>query len=106
MGNQNKLVKGMLYGAALGAAISLLDRETREKTVSQIKSCGKKVWNYSKNPSEFIDNVTNKVEITRHKIEEVTDDIAFIMEKVNDIKQSSNQLLVCNNQVEDCEGKR
>lgn len=105
MGEQNKLVKGMLYGAVLGAAISLLDRQTREKTVLQIKDCSRKVWVYSKNPSVLIDNVSNKLSATRQKVEEVTDDLAFIVEKVNDIKQSGNRLLMTNKNVEDGDGR-
>lgn len=105
MGEQNKLVTGMIVGAALGAAVSLFDRETREKTFSQIKVCSQKVWNYSKNPSELIGNISNKISVTRQKIEEVTEDIAFIVEKVNDIKQSSDKLLVSNN-IEEEKGRR
>lgn len=93
MGDNNKLVRGVIFGAALGAAISLLDRETREKTVNQVKDCSKRVWHYSKNPSEIIDNISHKVSATRHKLEEVTDDIAFIVEKVNEIKESGDKLL-------------
>lgn len=96
MGERNKLVRGMLYGAAVGAAVSLLDRETREKTILQMKDCGKRIWNFSKNPSVFIENVSNKIEATRNKVEEVSEDIAFIVDKVNDIKQSSEKLLIPN----------
>lgn len=93
MEGNNKLIKGILFGALAGAAISLLDRETREKTAVQVKDCGRTVWHYSKNPSEFIESFSDKITVTRQKIEEVTDDIAFIVDKVNDIKQSSNILL-------------
>lgn len=100
MGDHNKLVRGMIYGAAFGAVISLLDRETREKTVNQVKDCSKKVWNYGKNPSELIDNISHKISATRHKIEEVSDDIAFIVEKVNEIKESGDKLLASGNSAE------
>ncbi|WP_458414708.1 YtxH domain-containing protein [Schinkia sp. CFF1] len=98
MGERNKLVRGMLYGAAVGAAVSLLDRETREKTILQMKDCSKRIWNFSKNPSVFIENVSNKIEATRNKVEEVSEDIAFIVDKVNDIKQSSEKLLIPNSE--------
>ncbi len=97
MEDNNKLIKGILFGALAGAAISLLDRETREKTVSQVKDCGRTVWHYSKNPNELIEGVSDKISVARQKIEEVTEDITFIVEKVNDIKQSSDKLLSSNN---------
>lgn len=97
MKDNNKLIKGILYGALAGAAISLLDRETREKTVSQVKNCSRTVWHYSKNPSALMEGVSEKVSVVRQKVEEVTDDITFIVEKVNDIKQSSDKLLLSNN---------
>lgn len=94
MEENNKLIKGILFGALAGAAISLLDRETREKTVVQVKDCGRTVWHYSKNPSELIESFSDKVAVARQKIDEVTEDIAFIVEKVNDIKESSDKLLL------------
>ncbi|HHW38808.1 MAG TPA: YtxH domain-containing protein [Bacillales bacterium] len=100
MEKDNKLFKGILYGALAGAAISLLDRETRENTVSRVKDCGRTVWHYSKHPSELIDGVSDKISGARQKIEGVTDDITFIVEKVNDIKRSSDKLLL-SNEIED-----
>lgn len=97
MEENNKLIKGILFGALAGAAISLLDRETREKTVVQVKECGRTIWHYSKNPSGLIEDVSDKISVARQKIEEVTDDISFIVEKVNDIKLSSDKLLLSNN---------
>lgn len=103
MEGNNKLIKGILFGALAGAAITLLDRETREKTVVQVKGCGRTVWHYSKHPSELIENFSDQISVARQKIEEVTDDITFIVEKVNDIKQSSDKLLLSNNIEEDSE---
>ncbi|EKN67101.1 hypothetical protein M670_04749 [Schinkia azotoformans MEV2011] len=97
MEKNNKLIKGILYGALAGAVISLLDRETRENTVNQVKDCGRTVWHYSKNPTELIEGVSDKISVARQKIEEVTEDITFIVEKVNDIRQSSDKLLLSNN---------
>lgn len=89
MAENNKLVKGMLIGAFVGAAISLFDRETREKTVVNVKDCSQKFWSCAKNPSKVIGNITERVSSTRVKVEEFSEEIQYILNKIDDIKTST-----------------
>lgn len=93
---ENKLAKGIIVGALVGAAISLLDRKTREDTIQQMRECSKKIWDFSKNPAVLIENISEKTAALRNKIEEVSEDVNFIIEKVNDMKESSEKLLRMN----------
>lgn len=92
MEDNNKLVKGMLIGAFVGAAISLFDRETRKNTAITVKDCSQKIWKCAKDPSKMIENISNKLSSTRAKVEEFTEDIQYIINKVNDIKNSTQNL--------------
>ncbi|WP_102347775.1 YtxH domain-containing protein [Bacillus sp. Marseille-P3661] len=92
MNKNNKLLKGMAVGAVVGAAISLLDRETRLSTTTNIKKYGGKLWSYAKNPEETITSLVNQVTNARNKIEELSEDVLFIMDKVNDIKETTEQV--------------
>ncbi|WP_017754413.1 hypothetical protein [Calidifontibacillus oryziterrae] len=92
MAKKSKLVNGMLIGAMVGAAISLLDRDTREKAVENVKSCSKKVWSIAKNPAKIGRDIGENIAAARMRIEEFTEDIHYILEKVNDITASTQNI--------------
>ncbi|MDQ0163505.1 YtxH domain-containing protein [Aeribacillus alveayuensis] len=93
MGNKNKLLKGVLLGALVGAAISLLDKKTRDhikdigiKTTEQMK-------HYVQNPSEASNAVKNKISEAKQTLRHVSDDLSFINEKVKELKELTPQLI-------------
>ncbi len=89
MGKDNKLVKGIVIGALVGAAVSLFDKNTRQGVIQSGKTIGLKVKEYAKQPSKLSSEVKQKIDDVRQTVQEVSDDIAFINEKVQELKESS-----------------
>lgn len=92
MSEHNKLVRGMLIGAFTGAALSMLDRETRKSTVKCVRQCSQQLWSYTKNPTEMIENMTGTISNAKNKIEGITEDIIYIVDKLNQVQDTTSRL--------------
>ncbi len=82
-------LKGVLFGALAGGALSLLDRSTRESVMSNCKKTTKEISFYVKNPKEAVNQVkevTNKIQST---FEQVSSEVSYIMEKVEELKETT-----------------
>jgi gas vesicle protein len=84
-----KFWKGMLIGAAIGAAASLLDRETRQAVIRT----SKKTVELIKHPEEVTKKVREGMEQARTTIEQVVEDIQFFTGKMNELKETTPQML-------------
>jgi gas vesicle protein len=93
MANENKLVAGILVGALVGAAFSLFDRNTREDVVACGKNASAKIKGYIQEPTLFTNEVKQKIEDVKDTFQEVSDDITFINEKVNELKETTPQVV-------------
>lgn len=93
MANENKLLTGMIVGALVGAAVSLLDRRTRQDVVACGKNASSKIKGYVKEPTLFTNEVKQKMEDVKDTFQEVSDDITFINEKVNELKEATPQVI-------------
>jgi len=87
----NKFVKGMIYGALVGGAITLFDKEVREKTLSEGKQKVRQIKGVILNPCETVDKVNRKFEQTRNYIQQFKRDVEFFAEKAEEIKELSLQ---------------
>ncbi|KAB2336097.1 YtxH domain-containing protein [Cytobacillus depressus] len=86
-------LKGVLFGALAGGALSLLDRATRESVVSNCKKTTKEVSFYVKNPKVAVNQVkdmTNKIQST---FEQVSSEVSYIMEKVEELKETTPEVV-------------
>ncbi|MFS0862561.1 YtxH domain-containing protein [Fredinandcohnia sp. 179-A 10B2 NHS] len=93
MSNQNKMVKSMLIGAAIGAAISLFDKETRESFLHTSKRVGKKTVDILKNPGVYTDLVKDQFNTVRTTVEQVAEDVRFVTTKVNEIAETTPEIV-------------
>lgn len=93
MGNRNKLVDGMLIGALIGGAISLLDKNTRTTVIHNGKCVGGKLKYAIQHPQEIADSVRNQIESVRTTVEDVSKDIDYLRSKVIELKETTPQML-------------
>jgi gas vesicle protein len=89
MANENKLLTGMLVGALVGAAVSLLDKRTRQDVVQSGKNVSSKMKGYIEQPTIFKNEVKQKIDNVKDTVQEVSEDISFINEKVKELKETT-----------------
>lgn len=92
MTRKNQFWKGMLLGAIAGGAISLLDKQTREAMMENIQKTSSKVAYIVQNPSEITDKVKGTAAKVKTTFEQVSDDIAFITDKVEELRELTPQV--------------
>lgn len=83
----NKFWKGILMGALAGGAISLLDRDTRQSVLEGVKKGAKGVSYYITHPSETAEMIREKTQQLRTTVEQVSEDVSFIAEKVDELRE-------------------
>ncbi|EAZ87779.1 YtxH domain-containing protein [Lysinibacillus fusiformis] len=84
---QSKLLVSIVAGAAIGAALSMLDRSTREKTIDTTKKMKEAVTYYATNREELQVLVEEKVLAAKVLCESVSDNVNTIAEKVEEFKE-------------------
>lgn len=75
----------MLLGAIAGGAISLLDKHTRQTMKENVVTASKKVSYIVRNPGE----ITEKI---RTAFEQVSEDITYITDKVEELRELTPQV--------------
>ena len=85
MTRKNQFWKGMLLGAIAGGALSLLDKDTREAMKDNVKRTSVKVGYIIRHPHE----ISEKFKST---FETVSEDISFISEKVEELRELTPQV--------------
>lgn len=86
MGNMNKFWKGMFVGAVAGAALSLLDRETRQAVGEK---CGKATKNISyavTHPKEIATSIKDKTKELKTTVQQMNEDLHYIMNKIEEVR--------------------
>ncbi|PFG03627.1 hypothetical protein [Bacillus sp. es.034] len=89
---RNKFYKGVMLGAVAGGILSLLDRSTRQEVGSTLKNSGQYISTYSKNPQSLLQTSKEVYEKLRMTADQVSRDIHFISEKVDEIKGMTPQV--------------
>lgn len=87
MGNSRTFWKGILFGAIAGGAITLLDRETRHSVVEGVKKGTKEITYCVTHPTEMVEKIRDKTEALRSTVEQVSEDVSFIIEKVEELQE-------------------
>ncbi|PGT79081.1 YtxH domain-containing protein [Bacillus sp. AFS040349] len=93
MANENKLVRGMVIGALVGAAVSLLDKHTREDVIQAGKNVSSKIKGYVDEPTTLTSEVKQKIDNVKDKVQEVSEDISFLNEKVKELRETTPQVV-------------
>ncbi|WAA08993.1 YtxH domain-containing protein [Fervidibacillus albus] len=82
-----KFLKGIVYGALIGGAIALFDKQTREGVFSKGKEIGDDVKELLTHPREKFQRFQDKVTFIKQSIEDMNDDLQFIMKQATQIKE-------------------
>lgn len=82
----------IVLGAIAGAAISLLDRKTRESVVDTTKKVTNEVTYYTKNPSLLKERVQNEAQKYQSLYERFSEDAVFLKDKVGEFKEIAPQM--------------
>lgn len=88
----NKLWLGILGGAAAGIAISLLDKNTRSSVMTGSKNMMTNAKSIAKNPDDIVGSLKEMSSKLRTSIEQISEDVAFISSKVDEMKEVPPQV--------------
>ncbi|MEH7273979.1 YtxH domain-containing protein [Neobacillus vireti] len=89
---KNLFLRGMIYGAIAGGALSLLDKQTRHAMKVNVKKVYEQVSYVVHHPSELTENVKETAEKIRNTIEQVSEDISYITGKVDELRELTPQV--------------
>ncbi|MEH7353899.1 YtxH domain-containing protein [Neobacillus drentensis] len=92
MTRKNQFWKGMLIGAIAGGAISLLDKQTREAMKENVQKTSSKVAYIVRNPGEISEKVKGTAAKIKTTFEQVSEDISYITDKVEELKELTPQV--------------
>lgn len=84
---QSKLLASIIVGAAVGAALSMLDRTTREKTVASTKRISETVAYYAANRDELQELIQEKVTAAQTFYESASENINMLVDKADEFKE-------------------
>ncbi len=87
----NKFVKGMLIGALVGGALTLLDKETREDVLKKGKNLWENLGETVKNPKETVGKIKGKVEQIKENYVELRDELKVLAEKANEFMEAGEE---------------
>jgi len=82
-----KFWKGVLLGALVGGAISLIDKETRDSVIENSKKVGNNVKEIVKNPKATYLAARQKINHLIETYQEINEDLQFIAEKAVELKE-------------------
>jgi gas vesicle protein len=88
----SKFWKGVLLGAIAGGAVSLFDRDTRTSVKKCCQKTTGKITYYTKHPEEAVERVKESTRKIRHTIEEVGEEVSFIAEKIDELREVTPQV--------------
>lgn len=103
--NNGKLLRGMIIGAVIGGALSMLDSNTRNKvteTTKNMKDSTMDMYSQVKNnPSEVKDDLQERLKSASSVLKEAISDAQNLYEKVNEniilpvtmVKDESSEIL-------------
>ena len=84
---RSKLLASIIVGAAVGGALSMLDRTTREKTIASTKRISETVSYYAANREELQELIQEKVTAAQSLYESASDNVSMLVEKVEEFKE-------------------
>jgi gas vesicle protein len=83
---KSKLLPFITIGAVVGAAISMLDKNTRDHTVETTKKVKETVTYYAENRDELISLIETKLEQAQTVYSSVNDNVQSLIQNGNDLK--------------------
>lgn len=92
MSGMNKFWKGIAWGAIAGGALSLLNKETRQAVTASCKTATGNISYVMKNPGKISDQVKTTANKLRMAVEDVTEDLTYIADKVEELRSVTPQV--------------
>lgn len=83
----HKFLKGIIYGAIMGGAVTLLDKDVRNQVFTEGKRWTNQVKNIVTNPQEKIEQIGNKISLVQQSFHQLTEDVQFLADKALEIKE-------------------
>lgn len=90
--SSSKFGRYVLGGAILGAAVSMLDRATRQQVTTTARVSYEKALYYKENPDIVKDEFQGKKEKVQTLIDQVKGDVGYIKSQVDEIKTLTPQV--------------
>ncbi|MGO1060870.1 YtxH domain-containing protein [Planococcus sp. FY231025] len=84
--SQNKLLTGLLVGAAVGVIVSLFDRNTRNDVMNKSKKATSNAKYYAQNRDELVSTAKQQAEKVQNLYSRISEDAAYVGGKVNELK--------------------
>ena len=89
--SQNKLMTGLLVGAAVGIIVSLLDSNTRNDVIQKSKKATNNAKYYASNRDELVQAFQQQAERAQNLYSRISEDASYVGSKVNELKEMSPQ---------------
>ncbi|AZB41671.1 hypothetical protein CEF21_04795 [Bacillus sp. FJAT-42376] len=93
MGEKNILLRNVCIGAAAGFVISMFHKPTREAVLEEAREIGDMAAHYYRNPSLLSEDVKLKLNDAKDMVQHVTEDLRYVNEKVNELKETTPAVL-------------
>ncbi|WP_419959659.1 YtxH domain-containing protein [Psychrobacillus sp. BM2] len=90
--SENKFVKGIIYGAVVGGALTMLDRKTRDSVMNKTRYIRNEIQYYSKNREELKTNIEQQVAKWKSVYDQFSSDATYLTEKVKEAKEITPQV--------------
>jgi hypothetical protein len=88
MSRGRKTLRNVLVGVAIGAGISLLDKENREKISRKGKNLSKKLSEWKEDPQSVKEVVKTQLKVVQNSVEKLEDNVQSVKDKWIEIKDS------------------
>ena len=90
--SEHKFYKGILYGAVLGGALSLLDKQTRDAVMNKSRVIRNEISYYSKNREELKTTLEDQMNKWKAIYDQFNSDAKYLSNKVNEVKEITPQV--------------
>lgn len=87
------MLQGALLGAACGALLTLFHRPTRIALKDKWNDCQQKLEEVCQEPGRISACMKEKMEETKQLMRTVSDDLSFLNEQVNQLKETTPRVL-------------
>ncbi|TQR19327.1 YtxH domain-containing protein [Psychrobacillus vulpis] len=90
--SESKLLKGIVYGALVGGALTMMDRKTRDSVASKTRYVGNQIQYYCKNRQELKTTIEEQVTKWKSLYDQFASDATYLSQKVNEVKEITPQV--------------
>ncbi|WP_088067501.1 hypothetical protein [Gottfriedia luciferensis] len=89
MSKRNKALRNILVGVAIGAGVTLLNKENREKISRKGKSVTNKLNQFKEDPEIVKGAVRNQLKVVQNSVEKLEGNVQLVKDKWIEIKDST-----------------